>query len=256
MNILLLTASINANLASPIHTKLTDTNERLVQYKNTLSRYIKESNFDVFVFCENTGFIMAKDDLLQLAKEYKKSIEFLSFISDIDSVKKLGKGYGEGECIEYALKNSVNLQMKSDCFFKVTGRLFIDNINQILASNINYKNCFFTDGINTNSVRTVFFKTQVSFFNQYLLQVYKNVNDSENKFLEFVYFEHLIDKNINGIVPYPYIIGNSGSTGNPYTDNNEYNKAKYLNVLGFYSLNKYYYYFKKNVKKIINILKK
>lgn len=248
MKILLLTASVNAKLASPVYTKLTNTNERLQQYKETLKRYIKETSFDVFVFCENTGFNMLEDDLIQLAEENNKTIEFLSFISNIDLVKKLGKGYGEGECIEYALKNSVNLQEESICFFKVTGRLFIENINEILVNSKNNKNCFFTDGINSNSVRTVFFKSQVSFFNQNLLSVYKNVNDTENKFLEYLYFEHLIDKKVNGIFPYPYIIGNSGSTGNPYIIKNEYKKIRFLNVFGFYSLNKPYFQIKKRVR--------
>jgi len=236
MNILLLTASVDAKLANPIHTKLTNTNERLIQYKDTLRKYITESHFNIFVFCENTGFNMLENDLVQLAQENNKSIEFLSFISDIESVKKLGKGYGEGECIEYALKNSIHLQDESICFFKVTGRLYIENINEIIKHNKNKENCFFTDGINSKSVRTVFFKTQVSFFNQNLLLIYKDVNDSKSKFLEYIYFEYLIYKKIDGLIPYPFIIGNSGSTGNPYIASGEYKKMKYLNMLGFYSL--------------------
>ncbi len=225
MNVLLLTASVNAKLASPIYTKLTNTDERLFQYLGTLKRYIAESNSDAFVFCENTEYIIPKDDLFKLATENNKSIEFLSFLSDIESVKKLGKGYGEGECIEFAIKNSAYLQQNSICFFKVTGRLFIKNINEILLNNQKNENCFYTDGINAKSVRTEFFKSQVSFFNQNLVQVYKNVNDSENKFLEYIYFEYLIGKKVKGMFPYPFIIGNSGSTGNPYIISNEYKKA-------------------------------
>lgn len=256
MNILLLTASVNAKLASPIYTKLTNTNERFLQYKDTLKKYIKESNFDTFVFCENTGFNMLEDDLIQLANENNKSIEFLSFVADVDSVKRFGKGYGEGECLEYAVQNSVYLQQKSICFFKVTGRLFIKNINEILLNNQKNENCFYTDGINSKSVRTEFFKANVFFFKQNLLTVYKNVNDSENKFLEYIYFENLINKKVGGMFPYPFIVGNSGSTGNPYINSNDYKKAKYLNNLGYFSLNKKYYIIKKSIAAIINLIKK
>lgn len=238
MNILLLTASINAKLASPIYTKLINTEERLLQYKDTLKLYIRKSNFETFIFCENTGFDFCKDDLIELAQAHNKRIEFLSFISDIEYVNKLGKGYGEGECIEYALKNSTYLQEDSTCFYKITGRLYIENINEIIKHNKNGKNCFFTDGASSNSVRTVFFKAEVSFFTQNLISVYKKVNDSENRFLEYIYYEHLINKKTTGISPYPFIIGNSGSTGNPYTLAKEYNKMKFLNFFGFYSVEK------------------
>lgn len=256
MNILLLTASVNAKLASPIYTNLIDTNERMEQYLSTLKRYIIESNFDTFVFCENTGYIIPKDYLVELAWKNKKSIEFLTFISDVESVKKFGKGYGEGQCIEYALKNSIYLQKELVCFFKVTGRLFIENINEIIRENRNRKNCYLTDGINSKSVKTVFFKTQVSFFNRNLLDVYKNVNDSENKFLEYIYFECLINEKVKGISPYPFISGNSGSTGNPYTLIDKYKKISYLNYLGFYSLNKLYYFTKKYTMQVIKSCKK
>jgi hypothetical protein len=252
MSILLLTASINAQLASPVHTKLIDTSERLRQYMNALKRYIIESDFDTFVFCENTGFKILVNDLVQLAKEYNKSIEFLSFVSDIELVKKYGKGYGEGEIIEYAMKNSYYLQDDNLCFFKITGRLFVENINKILKNNINNKNCFFTDGINSASVQTVFFKSQISFFKNNLLVVYKKVDDSNNLFLEYIYFEFLINKKTHGIFPFPFINGNSGSTGNPYITVRAYKEKAILNFMGYYTLNETFYTLKKVLKKVIN----
>lgn len=248
MNILLLTASIDANLASPIHTKLTNTKERLSQYQNALKRYIEESDFDTFIFCENTGYNFPKKEFEELAFKCNKTIEFLSFVSNIENVNKFGKGYGEGECLEYAIKKSKFLQDERISFFKITGRLFIENINKILIKSRKNKNCFFTEGITSESVKTAFFKSEVSFFRQYLLNCYKDVNDSENKFLEYIYFEILINKKVNGVFPYPNITGNSGSTGNPYVLKNEYQKLNFLNSLGVFSLNKKTFFLKRFLK--------
>lgn len=203
-----------------------------------MKRYINESNFDIFVFCENTGYQFRKDEIKVLAHKSGKIIEFLSFVSNIEMVNKLGKGYGEGECIEYAINKSKFLQDDEVTFFKITGRLFVENINEIINKNLNKTNCFLTDGLNTKSVKTVFFKAKVSFFKFFLLEAYKKVIDAENKFLEYIYFENLIDKKVNGLAHYPNINGNSGSTGKPYILESEYNRLNFLNKLNAYKLNR------------------
>ena len=42
-----------------------------------------------------------------------------------------GKGYGEGEIIEYALKNSAFLHSERE-FIKLTGRITIENLDAII----------------------------------------------------------------------------------------------------------------------------
>jgi len=248
MEILLLTASINAKLASPIYTHLTDTEERLAQYKNTLKRYIEDSSFDKLVFCENTGFNFSKDYLIDLAIKNNKQIEFLTFISDIKAVNKYGKGYGEGECLKYAIENSEFIN-NNKVFYKVTGRLFVENINLIIKKHSNINNCFYTDGWNSTSVNTFFFKCDASFFKTYLENSYLEVNDSQGRFLEFIYFDILIKQRIRSFRCLPFISGNSGSTGNAYTVESEYRIKKIYNFFGFYSLNI-------GIYKILRILKK
>ncbi len=60
-NVILLTGTINPDAFKSkedksINVALNDKNERLAQYENTISRYIKESPFTDVVFTENDGY--------------------------------------------------------------------------------------------------------------------------------------------------------------------------------------------------------
>lgn len=248
MRILLLTGSINAKLASPFMTKLVNVEERRNQYFVAIKRYIIESNFDVIIFCENTMSDFPIEDCENLAHEYGKQIEFIFFLGNVTRINKQGKGFGDGECIEYAINHSKYLQNDSVCFYKVTGRLFIENINRILKDNEKKENCFLRLGFKLLHVGTFFFKVQVAFFKKKLINEYMTVNDSDGKYLEVIYYNVLIKESVKCFSSYPYIYGLSGSTGELYLKRNKW-LYNLLNYIGLYSVNSGW-------SKLLNFIKK
>lgn len=239
MKILLLTGSINARLASPVMTKIVNTDDRRNQYFITIKRYIKESDFDIIIFCENTESDFPVEECQHLASEYGKQIEFIFFLGNVNSINKQGKGFGDGECIEYAINHSKYLLDDTTCFYKVTGRLFIENINNILKNSYKDTNCFYRLGFKSLTVGTFFFKAQIGFFRKKLMTEYKFVNDSNGKYLEVIYYDILIREKVRAFNPYPCINAISASTGESYLKTLRLNKkTSYIfNSLGFYSVN-------------------
>lgn len=53
-----------------------------------------------------------------------------SFQGDVDAVRMKGKGYGEGEILAYLYENS-SIMQRSRYYYKITGRLTINNIDKI-----------------------------------------------------------------------------------------------------------------------------
>ena len=130
--ILLLTACINPN--GMTMTALSDKEERREQYVKAINYYLKNTKFPI-VFTENSG-----TDISTLFENAIKSgrLEYLSF--DGNHAKERGKGYGECEIIQYALKNSTTIQSAKDKrIAKITGRLIIKNINIPSRINISFK---------------------------------------------------------------------------------------------------------------------
>ena len=127
-----------------------DESIRLRQYVESIKFYIDSSDLKKIVFCENSGFVYNEcDSLKKYALQKGKELEWLSFKGNESSVRKYGKGAGEDEIYLYAFENS-KLLKSSLSFVKVTGRLIVTNINEIVCSvkkNVNY---FFCDFCNYN----------------------------------------------------------------------------------------------------------
>ena len=58
-------------------------------------------------------------------------------------------------CLKYAIENSEFIN-SNKVFYKVTGRLFVENINLMIKKDSNINNCFYTDVWNSTSVNTFF----------------------------------------------------------------------------------------------------
>ena len=121
--IILLTATVNPN--GMINTKLQDPIIRKEQYIEAVKYYLNNSIYSI-VLCENSNYNF--DELK--SKYYKDRLEILTFKGN-NFPKIYGKSFGEIEIIEYALNNSKFLQ-QTNCFCKITGRVKITNINQII----------------------------------------------------------------------------------------------------------------------------
>lgn len=121
---LLLTGCVNPN--GMAFTKLQNKQLRKQQYQTAIKWYVENTAFDV-VFVENTlsDFTNLIDD------SNKERLEVLSFDGN-NYDRSLGKGYGEGLIVKYALENS-SIIAHSDVIIKITGRLVVSNIKEIIA---------------------------------------------------------------------------------------------------------------------------
>lgn len=165
-------------------TVLQDKNVRLVQYKQALDYYLKKTENKI-VFVENTGF-----DISQEYQEYVKvgRLEVMTFKGNSYD-KRLGKGYGEALIIDYGLKNSRFIKEAKD-IIKITGRLIIRNINQLLhhsrAGNV-YCNLVKASSRAQTSY-SIFFCAPKEFYTKYFLENIGMINDEQT-----YYFEHYLN---------------------------------------------------------------
>lgn len=125
--VLLITASIEARNTRDV--TIRDRVERQRQYLQGLVAWITLTELPTIVFCENTNTSYDFTKLIEFARLKNKTLEVFVFGGN-HKAQVYGKGYGEGEIVDYAMKNSRYLS-KSQSFYKITGRLFVQNFNQI-----------------------------------------------------------------------------------------------------------------------------
>lgn len=221
-NVLLITGCID-----PVPQKylvLNDVGIRLEQYIQSLEFYILKSNFKKIVFCENSNFAYKKiNELTDLATNRGKKFEWISFRGNSKRTAIQGKGFGEGEIVEYALKNSKLLQ-ECEYFTKVTGRLIVSNINEIAESVRfdKYRIFMNRDIYRRKGIDTRLYIINKNVYVNYFLRLYKNVSDdniTHPRALEDIfYIETLKHKNKwANLSVYPRFIGISGGNGRNYT---------------------------------------
>lgn len=233
--ILILTGTINPSLDVTSLT-ITDYKVRFKQYLECLSFYIQSGAFDKIIFCDNSGFDLSKFSPIQeTATIYGVKLELISFKGDSKKVILKGKGYGEGEILEYIMRNS-NLILDEKFFFKITGRLIVNNINSItkkVKDDINYFNI--PNRNFRNMVDTRIYAMPVTIFKGYFLQTYHAVNDYENYFLEHAYTKTIQKSKLDvmNFPLFPRISGISGSTGNTYSYN-EF-RCKIKDILSYFN---------------------
>lgn len=221
--VLLMTATIKAG--STPYVAIRDEKERLLQYLCSLSAWLKLTSINTIIFCENSNTFYDFSKIIEFANNEGKVLELLIFDGNQKAQKK-GKGYGEGKIIEFALTNSRNLNQNVN-FYKITGRLFVLNFEQIRQMHTDFPNVFKvpcsnkrdnTDGISSfrltlrfikrylislkakggrglydpnNAACTTFYKSNVDFFQKNLINSYKRVDDKWNYCLEHAYYDNL-----------------------------------------------------------------
>lgn len=202
--VILLTGCVNP--AGMTHTKLTDVSVRKKQYEDAINWYLQNTSLPI-VFCENSNTPLNIID---------KRLEMLCFEGNKD--KEKGKGYGEMEIIEYAIKYSRFITNES-IVVKITGRLLIKNINTIIFLHRIFGNCKSVVcqlHSNLQFADSRIFISSASFLKD-LTHQKENLNDSAG-----YYFEHLLAANLKGMF-FPFIIrpaiqGESGTTREKYNE--------------------------------------
>ena len=193
-----------------------NTELRLKDYISTILWALEGENFEKVIFCDNSGFCYDSTKLKKIAASKSKQFEWLSFKENRNLANELGKGYGEGEIIKYALKNSSIISSSDKFLCKITGRLKITNIDGLIKKN---KNCFMKKHF-SNEIDTRFYYVSIYTYKKYLMDAHERVNDSKKKYLEHVFYDALKQNNIKYSMFYkrPLFVGISGSTGRKYQD--------------------------------------
>lgn len=220
--VILLTACVNPG-GMPF-TVLTDSSERLRQYRAALDFYLRETSYPI-VFCENT-LCDFSDDYKQYIKTGR--LEYITFDGNSFD-KSRGKGYGEAIIMAEAFSRS-RLMMSCDYLIKITGRLVVKNISALIKDN----NRMITSTIqtfhpNNNMIDSRVFILPRRFVTDVFLPSKKHINDTNGVFFEHVLFNTIISRQSFVYIPFlkvPLIEGMSGSKGNKYTpvpaDNNRF----------------------------------
>lgn len=193
--------------------------DRLRQYKEALLFTIRSQAFSKIVFCENSDYGVESFAGIQTkAAEAGVKLELLSFRGNEEEVQKHGKGYGEGEILDYVFANSRLLNGES-YFVKITGRLEIVNIKDI-CEHMDFNMCYFN--IPNRTIRyyydTKLYAMPVAVFNDYFRKAYIQVWDDAGIYLEKVYTKILLKEKIKvkNFEKYPRVLGRQGSTGLDY----------------------------------------
>jgi len=198
---------------------LRDEGERLRQYEESIRFFLNTKTFQKIIFCENSNYGAQKLSYLkEEAKGQNTLLEILSFQGDNRQTRLCGKGFGEGEIMKYVFENSRILSGEAS-FVKVTGRLKVDNIGEIV-SKIKEGQCYFNIPNRTHREMydTKIYVMPSELFRRLFLNAYDKVMDSEGIYLEKVYTaiirEHGIK--VKNFPRFPRVTGVSASTGADY----------------------------------------
>lgn len=191
----------------------------LESIRNWFARYPNIS----IVLCDGSGYDFT--DLLIVNFPGHK-IECLVFKNNADLVRSKGKGYGEGEIVNFALANS-KIILNNNSFIKVTSKLWAEKIPSSIIhnppdfiANVGFygKPGFLNFGL---YVDTRVYFVQKNFYINNLFHAHVNVLDADGRYLERVFADALIShsKAILFFGSYrPFnIFGISGSTSDRYT---------------------------------------
>lgn len=225
---LLLTSAVNCDQNVP-YVALKKHEERLFQTLCCLISWSQASCISPIVLCDNTQLNYDFSPIVNYAKKYGVELEVLTFKGNVEETKKRGKGYGEGEIIQYALTHSRHLQDANISFYKLTSRVFIPNFPAIHKQCNEFPTVFQKAGPGSSSLikrvvcklfdrmyattPTIFYKCNVGFYRKYLLSASTNVNDRKNYYLEHAFYRALSGQKLPTFDTLPFFIGISGTSG-------------------------------------------
>jgi len=218
--VLLLTGAIDIGSFNVPSTTIVDVKERLSQYIKSIEYAITHyKSISEIVFCENTDYIFDYSPLKEKALLNGKKLEVVSFKGDYSGIQRLGKGYGEGEIIEKALNKS-EIMGRCDVFFKLTGRLVVKNMDEIIAATPS-DNCFIyypkaIYKIPEDHIETYFYKVDKKLYIKRLIDAHMNIDESRFRYLEHLFYERLSSIDLQSFKLVPLISGFSGTSGNSY----------------------------------------
>lgn len=216
-HIILLTSCVNPN-GMPF-TALSDINVRKQQYLDALRFYVNNTPLPI-VYVDNSNVDIKEYNVISNIVDDR--LEILSFDGNHD--KEHGKGYGELEIIDYAIKHSNIINSNTNVsIIKITGRLVVVNIMTILNQlkyNIlpssNSVICSMNSDFSMADSRLLI--APLNFYKR-LIENRMAINDSEGVYLEHVLCSLIKKQNLYAFHTFfsePQYQGVSGSTNITY----------------------------------------
>lgn len=194
-----------------------DVNIRYAEYMENIRRYIMQSNFDAVIFAENSGYEIDIGYLKKLAEENNKKFEYLNVSMD-SGVSSTNMSVGDASIIKAALNRS-EILTELKCFWKVSGRLWINNINLILAKTRESQKNVFLYAPKYDSIQTWLFKASIYDLKKFFLTD-EVIDSMANSCIEYafkaVYDNHKNELALERFPAYPDVWG-VNSSGNQYT---------------------------------------
>lgn len=215
---ILLTSSVVAMDKSVL---LKDEQDRIFYTLESIGMWLKISPGSPLIICDGSNF-----DFGPLMKErYPKAIiESIFFMNDPLMLASHGKGYGEGEIIKYALKNS-KLIAKSNFFVKCTAKLWVDNYGDCLKE-WNGKfigKAYFSNVFSLKKAKLVYFDTRFymvdkHIYESYFINAHLSVGGVEGINIEDKFLMVCLKEKLYPILfrQAPIIRGVGGATGKYY----------------------------------------
>lgn len=214
-----------------------DHDTRLTQLYCSMICWITRSSLKNIILCDNSCSESVFAGLKTLAEDNGKNLEILCFKGDHDRVVLCGKGFGEGEIIRHVLENS-RLLKGEDSFFKVTGRVFVENFDEVMEAEKNrqpvfnlrmkgYKRAVWAvisklpgAGLLCDNgygyIQTIFYKCGIEYYNRHLMNCHKEVDGRREHYIENRMFLPLMKQGFSSFSIKPSYIGHCAGTGELY----------------------------------------
>lgn len=215
---ILLTSSV---IAMDSTVALKNQDKRIFHTLESIDKWSHISPSSKFVICDGSGF----DFSPFLRKQFPNLIiESINFMNDGELIKKHGKGYGEGEIISYALKNSVFLQ-EADCFAKCTAKLWVENFSTCIrqwegpfACKGFFANVFSFGKTFLEYIDTRFYLSEKNFYLNNFANAYQDLGVDDGSSIEEEFLKILHDLNLKHYMfnAPPIISGVGGGSGKYY----------------------------------------
>lgn len=201
----------------PNEIAVVNVSDRLKQYEDAIEFYLSCEQITSIVFCDNSNYCYNFHDEIEKAAKIGKRLEIIHFAGDEKMIKIRGKGYGEAELIDFLCDNS-SLFNREPFFYKVTGRLIVKNIDQIIKKNGLEKIRINRNIYENNSFDTRLWGIHTETYKKYFYGKKNLMSDKAIRYIEHVY-KSIIDKNkLNCSCHrlFPQIKGISGTAGFMY----------------------------------------
>jgi len=172
------------------------------------------------VVCDGSGYDLAPAISAMPMPSHAAPFEVLTFANDSEMVRKRGKGFGEGEILNYALTHSETLRSAAS-FAKCTGKLWVENYADCSRQFNGNASFDFAGFLRLRQIDTRFYIVSRNFYSSHLATAYQSVSDSSGYYLEHAFKSALSGFKLAEYVmlPTPRIRGVSGSTGLHYSTN-------------------------------------